>query len=108
MLASIPVSLLRMPAAFPPAWRAYPEHAGSCRVLGHFEKPLFLELCRHMVFVQLLEGEHVFKPGEPDTSIYVVQDGRLEVCLQDAVRRLPALCGGPWGQVEGASRGCIS
>ncbi|XP_029775689.1 patatin-like phospholipase domain-containing protein 7 isoform X2 [Suricata suricatta] len=56
----------------------------NVRVLGHFEKPLFLELCKHMVFVQLLEGEHVFQPGEPDTSIYVVQDGRLEVCVQDA------------------------
>lgn len=59
--------------------------SGSHRVLGHFEKPLFLELCKHMVFVQLLEGEHVFRPGEPDTSIYVVQDGRLDVCIQDAV-----------------------
>ncbi|KAM7093557.1 patatin-like phospholipase domain-containing protein 7 [Molossus nigricans] len=56
----------------------------NVRVLGHFEKPLFLELCKHMVFMQLLEGEHVFRPGEPDTSIYVVQDGRLEVCIQDA------------------------
>ncbi|XP_055455900.1 patatin-like phospholipase domain-containing protein 7 isoform X5 [Psammomys obesus] len=56
----------------------------NVRVLGHFEKPLFLELCKHMVFVQLQEGEHVFQPGEPDTSIYVVQDGRLEVCIQDA------------------------
>ncbi|XP_036095131.1 patatin-like phospholipase domain-containing protein 7 isoform X3 [Rousettus aegyptiacus] len=56
----------------------------NVRVLGHFEKPLFLELCKHMVFVQLLEGEHVFRPGEPDTSIYVVQDGRLDVCIQDA------------------------
>eukprot|EP00072_Mus_musculus_P058357 XP_011237394.1 PREDICTED: patatin-like phospholipase domain-containing protein 7 isoform X2 [Mus musculus] len=57
----------------------------NVRVLGHFEKPLFLELCKHMVFVQLQEGEHVFQPGEPDISIYVVQDGRLEVCIQDAV-----------------------
>ncbi|XP_016050161.1 patatin-like phospholipase domain-containing protein 7 [Erinaceus europaeus] len=56
----------------------------NVRVLGHFEKPLFLELCKHMVFVQLLEGQHVFQPGEPDNSIYVVQDGRLEVCIQDA------------------------
>nr|ABY82074.1 neuropathy target esterase-related esterase splice variant 1 [Mus musculus] len=56
----------------------------NVRVLGHFEKPLFLELCKHMVFVQLQEGEHVFQPGEPDISIYVVQDGRLEVCIQDA------------------------
>ncbi|KAM5330712.1 patatin-like phospholipase domain-containing protein 7 isoform 3-T3 [Glossophaga mutica] len=56
----------------------------NVRVLGHFEKPLFLELCKHMVSVQLSEGAHVFRPGEPDTSIYVVQDGRLEVCVQDA------------------------
>nr|XP_054094317.1 patatin-like phospholipase domain-containing protein 7 isoform X5 [Callithrix jacchus] len=56
----------------------------NVRVLGHFEKPLFLELCKHIVFVQLQEGEHIFQPGEPDPSICVVQDGRLEVCIQDA------------------------
>ncbi|XP_073871953.1 patatin-like phospholipase domain-containing protein 7 isoform X10 [Macaca fascicularis] len=56
----------------------------NVRVLGHFEKPLFLELCRHIVFVRLQEGEHVFRPGAPDPSICVVQDGRLEVCIQDA------------------------
>jgi len=54
-------------------------------VLGHFEKPLFLELCKHMVFLQFLQGEHVFRPGQPDNSIYVVQDGKLELCLTGTV-----------------------
>uniref|UniRef100_A0A3Q3EA05 Cyclic nucleotide-binding domain-containing protein n=1 Tax=Labrus bergylta TaxID=56723 RepID=A0A3Q3EA05_9LABR len=53
----------------------------NVRVLGHFEKPLFLELCKHMVFVQFQQGEYVFRPGQPDSSIYVVQDGKLELCL---------------------------
>lgn len=57
-----------------------------CSVLGHFEKPLFLELCKHMVFVQFQQGEYVFRPGQPDSSIYVVQDGKLELCLTGAVR----------------------
>ncbi|XP_040852265.1 patatin-like phospholipase domain-containing protein 6 isoform X3 [Ochotona curzoniae] len=53
----------------------------NVRVLGHFEKPLFLELCRHMVFQRLSQGDYVLRPGQPDASIYVVQDGLLELCL---------------------------
>ncbi|CAG01292.1 unnamed protein product, partial [Tetraodon nigroviridis] len=56
-------------------------HNIAKKVLGHFEKPLFLELCKHMVFVQFQQGEHVFRPGQPDSSIYVVKDGKLELCL---------------------------
>ncbi|XP_059495822.1 patatin-like phospholipase domain-containing protein 6 isoform X5 [Stegostoma tigrinum] len=53
----------------------------NVRVLGHFEKPLFLELCKHMVFQQFQQGEYVFRQGQADNSIYVVQDGKLELSL---------------------------
>lgn len=54
--------------------------------MGHFEKSLFLELCKHMIFQQFQQGEYVFWPGQPDTSIYVVQDGKMKLFLTQQVR----------------------
>lgn len=66
-----------------------PPLSPSNRVLGHFEKPLFLELCRHMVFQRLSQGDYVLRPGQPDASIYVVQEGLLELCLPGPVSGPP-------------------
>ncbi|XP_011368250.1 patatin-like phospholipase domain-containing protein 7 [Pteropus vampyrus] len=66
----------------------------NVRVLGHFEKPLFLELCKHMVFVQLLEGEHIFRlvvaatcrsPGAPacphaTSRMFFLCESRGKIC----------------------------
>lgn len=38
-----------------------------------------------MVFQRLSQGDYVFRPGQPDASIYVVQDGLLELCLPGPV-----------------------
>uniref|UniRef100_A0A3B4D2Q1 lysophospholipase n=1 Tax=Pygocentrus nattereri TaxID=42514 RepID=A0A3B4D2Q1_PYGNA len=56
-------------------------HLKTIRLNHYLHKPLFLELCKHMVFLQFQQGEYVFRPGQPDSSIYVVQDGKLELCL---------------------------
>ncbi|XP_075063054.1 patatin-like phospholipase domain-containing protein 6 isoform X3 [Mixophyes fleayi] len=55
----------------------------SVRVLGHFERPLFLLLCRHVVYEHYNPGRLVFCPGQPDSSIYIVLEGRLELSLTD-------------------------
>ncbi|CAM5169497.1 unnamed protein product [Eretmochelys imbricata] len=59
----------------------------NIQVLAHFEKPLFLELCKHTIFQQFQQGEYIFWPGQPDTSIYVVQDGKLELFLTQHDRK---------------------
>ncbi|KAM8972450.1 patatin-like phospholipase domain-containing protein 6 [Pelodytes ibericus] len=55
----------------------------SVRVLGHFERPLFLALCKHAVYEHYNPGNLVFCPGQVDSSIYIVLEGRLELSLTD-------------------------
>lgn len=56
------------------------------RVFGHFEKPLFLELCKYMESRFVPAGTYLFKVGEIDDSIYVIQEGKIEVFVTEQVR----------------------
>jgi lysophospholipid hydrolase len=53
----------------------------SVRVFGHFEKPLFMQLCKHVETKFVPAGAILFRPGQVDDSIYVVQNGKLNVFL---------------------------
>lgn len=55
----------------------------SIRVFGSFEKPLFLELCKHIEALHVSAGSLLFSIGEPDDSIYVVQSGNLIVYVTE-------------------------
>ena len=55
----------------------------NVRVLGHFEQPIFLELCRFMESRFVPAGNYLFNVGDPDDSIYVVQSGCVEVRIAD-------------------------
>ena len=86
----LPPSLLEVD--WPPGLEPSPEYRlpaelmymlRNVRVLGHFEKPIFLELCRFMESRFVRAGDYLFRVGDPDDSIYVVQSGCVEVRIAE-------------------------
>ncbi|XP_054270974.1 neuropathy target esterase sws isoform X2 [Macrosteles quadrilineatus] len=53
----------------------------SIRIFGHFEKPIFLKLCKHTEILNLPAGAYLFKIGDQDENVYVIQNGRLNVYI---------------------------
>ncbi|XP_071442905.1 neuropathy target esterase sws isoform X1 [Hetaerina americana] len=56
----------------------------SIRVFGHFEKPVFLRLCKHTEIMQVPAGSYLFRIGDQDENVYVVQSGRVNVYITGA------------------------
>ncbi|XP_071821059.1 patatin-like phospholipase domain-containing protein 6 isoform X3 [Apostichopus japonicus] len=56
----------------------------NMRVFGHFESPVFLELCQNIETQSIPAGAFLFKQGHLDDSIYVVQSGKLTVNITEA------------------------
>ncbi|KAI4459957.1 hypothetical protein MML48_6g00010887 [Holotrichia oblita] len=67
----------------------------SIRVFGHFEKPIFLRLCKHTEIVNLTAGSFLFKIdnfatylnalssilADKDDTVYIVQSGKVNVFI---------------------------
>ncbi|XP_047367167.1 neuropathy target esterase sws isoform X5 [Vespa velutina] len=53
----------------------------SIRVFGHFEKPVFLTLCKHTEIMNLPAGSILFKIGDPDENLFIVQQGLVNVFI---------------------------
>ncbi|XP_025406389.1 neuropathy target esterase sws [Sipha flava] len=51
----------------------------SIRIFGHFEKPIFLKLCRHTEILNVHAGSHLFNVGDPDENVFIIQSGLVSV-----------------------------
>lgn len=54
------------------------------RIFGHFEKPIFLKLCKHTEIISLQTNDLLFKIGDIDDSVFIVQSGMLNVMINNA------------------------
>ena len=58
----------------------------SSRVFGHFEKPLFFELCKHILTKSLPKGKILFKPGPVSVnSIFILSFPFLIIILLSTI-----------------------
>ncbi|XP_037936421.1 neuropathy target esterase sws isoform X1 [Teleopsis dalmanni] len=56
----------------------------SIRIFGHFEKPIFLKLCKHTEVLTLDPGDYLFKITDADDSVFIVQSGLIHVYISNA------------------------
>ncbi|XP_004535027.1 neuropathy target esterase sws isoform X2 [Ceratitis capitata] len=56
----------------------------SIRIFGHFEKPIFLKLCKHTEVLTLEPGDYLFKITDSDDSVFIVQSGLVHVFISNA------------------------
>ncbi|RWR99429.1 Neuropathy target esterase-like protein, partial [Dinothrombium tinctorium] len=56
----------------------------NIRVFGFFDKPLFLELCQQLEFINVPKGKLLFAIGDHDDSMFIVESGKLEVFITES------------------------
>ncbi|XP_055841817.1 neuropathy target esterase sws isoform X2 [Episyrphus balteatus] len=56
----------------------------SIRIFGHFEKPIFLKLCKHTEILNLEPNDYLFTIANADDSVFIVQSGCIHVFINNA------------------------
>ena len=59
----------------------------SFYMFGHFDKAIFLELCKSIQTVPVPAGQYLFRVGDPDEFVHVVQSGKMNVHIVDNENR---------------------
>lgn len=55
----------------------------NIRIFGHFDKPVFLKLCKYTEVLTLEAGEWLFRVGDTDESVFIVQSGQINVLVNN-------------------------
>ncbi len=56
----------------------------NLRVFGHFGQSMLIELMRNIEHVTVRQNDYLFKVGDLDASMYIVESGSLSVICEDA------------------------
>ena len=51
------------------------------RVFGHFEQPIFLELLNKIEYINVPANQFLFRVGDPDENIFIVQVRKEGTCF---------------------------
>ncbi len=54
-------------------------------MFGYFDQKIILEMCKYMETKTIYANNYLFKIGDADDSIYVVESGRVNVYITDEV-----------------------
>ncbi len=55
------------------------------RVFGYLDQKIILELCKYMETKIVYAGNYLFKIGDADDSLYIVESGKINVYITDEV-----------------------
>ena len=61
----------------------------NLRVFGHFDNKIFVELMKSIEYITVKSNHYLFRVGDPDCCMYIVESGRLNLFSQNQADTSP-------------------